>query len=250
MSITPDKLTTEQRVDFLARLREARALVLRDSESFHEAATVLEYIGQLMKGKRGNGLKAYEDEIVDLSASVKGVEKATVRRLCGVVREARNDAVHDGAYVRHLSSRLVDLLVLVEDAVMVELTLVEEVMVRNPVSAESWHLLTHVRREMLANSFSNIPTFVVGAEGVGKWSFLTDSAIMQFVRKNEEKDRLSMTVEKALSKSLRTEPATCCHPGEAVEKLFEKLGSLPLLVTESPDKPQRLVGILSAFDLL
>jgi hypothetical protein len=40
------------------------------------------------------------------------------RRLFNVVREARNKAVHDGAYARHLNGRLVDLLLLLEEAIM------------------------------------------------------------------------------------------------------------------------------------
>jgi hypothetical protein len=64
MSALPVSLTIHQRVEFLARLRDARALVLRDSESFRETSTVLEHIGQVIGGKIGNGLKDHEAAIV------------------------------------------------------------------------------------------------------------------------------------------------------------------------------------------
>lgn len=83
-------------MDFVGRLRAARALVLRDSEAFHEASTVLEHIGQVTGGIIGNGLKDYEGSIVGIAKSAAHSEEA-VCRLFNVVREARNKAVHDGA---------------------------------------------------------------------------------------------------------------------------------------------------------
>ncbi len=254
MSTTPKAPSPEQRVEFLTRLRSARALVLRDAESFHEAATVLEYIGQIMRGRIENGLGAYKEEIIALATSVNGVDERSVRRQFQVVREARNDAVHDGAYVRHLSSRLADLLVLLEEAVMAELPLVGDVMVRSPVFANPWHLVSHVRREMLANSFTNIPICVEEA-GRKKWKFITDSGVMQFLRSSPDpatrKNRVSMAVGDAiLSRELTTTPATCCGRDELVSKLAATMSSLPVLVVETHGAEEQLIGIISAFDLL
>lgn len=47
--------TLEQRVDFLGRVRDARALILRDAESFHFAVCVLEHIGQAIAHNFGKG---------------------------------------------------------------------------------------------------------------------------------------------------------------------------------------------------
>src|SRR5205085_6871383 len=136
-------------VDFLYRLRAARALILRDSESFGEASTVLEHIGQVVGCKIGIGLKDYEAPIIALAKEADPVEEDAVRRLFNVVREARNKSIHDGAYARHLNSRLVDLLLILEEATMTTMDRVEDLMVRNPVSAEPWHLVSHVRKMML-----------------------------------------------------------------------------------------------------
>jgi CBS domain-containing protein len=253
MSIPANKLTRQHRVAFLKRLREARALVLRDSEAFHESASVLEYIGQVMKGKIETGLAKYEEQIVELAVTVSGVEEDAVHRQFHVVREARNDAVHDGAYIRHLSSRLVDLLLLLEEAVMDKLQRVKDVMVRNPVVAEPWHLVSHVRREILANSFSTIP-ILLDKPTPGNWVFLTDSGIMQFLRESTldlpRIKRLSMTIGDAIEKGMCTESAIPCEPDKLVDDLVPRMKHLPTLVTEKHGKETRLVGIISAFDLL
>jgi len=247
-------LTIDQRVDFLTRLRTARALVLRDAESFHEAATVLEYIGQVIQRGRGRGLGAYEEQIVALAISDGGAVDADIRRQFNVIREARNDIVHDGAYVRHLSDRLADFLVRLEDAVMCRLRRVGDVMVRNPVTAELWHLITHVRREMLANSFSNIPIYLPGAATPG-WHFLTDRAVMRFLTSapnaQERHDRLGSTIECAIANLAATElpPAQILCPDDLIVDVAPRLEHLPALVTDARDG-SRLVGIISPFDLL
>ena len=85
---------------------------MRDSESFTEASTVLEHIGQVVGGKLGIGLKDHEAVLMGLVRDTDEASEESARRLFNVVREARNKAVHDGSYARHLNSRLVDLLLL------------------------------------------------------------------------------------------------------------------------------------------
>ena len=41
-------LTISQKVDFLSKLRDARALVLKDAEAFHKAVGILEFMGQTL----------------------------------------------------------------------------------------------------------------------------------------------------------------------------------------------------------
>src|SRR5436190_8510800 len=127
-------LTNSQRVDFLGRIRASRALVLQDSESFREASTVLEHIGQVVGGKIGSGLKDYQAAIVSLANHAgEPKEQEEIKRSFNVVREARNKAVHDGAYARHLNSRLIDLLLLLEEGIVMNMDRVEDLMVRTPV---------------------------------------------------------------------------------------------------------------------
>ena len=140
MSGPPSNLTQGHRVEFLSRLRDARALVLRDGESFREASTVLEHIGQVIGGRIGNGLKDHEEAIVSLAKEAGQTDEASGGRLFHVVREARNKAVHDGAYARHLNGRLLDLLLLLEEAIMTNMDRVEDLRcgIRFPLSRGIW----------------------------------------------------------------------------------------------------------------
>ena len=54
--------------------------------------------------------------------------------LIETVRLARNDVVHGGAYVRHLTDRLVELINILEDAAMAKLLNVNDIMVRDVAS--------------------------------------------------------------------------------------------------------------------
>src|SRR5436309_3329954 len=181
MSVTKYLCCDAQRVEILNSLRDARAVVLRDSESFHEASMVLERIGQILGRRVGNGLNDHEKEIVALACESPHSNPQDVRKLFHVVREARNMAVHEGAYARHLTSRLVELFLLLEEAVMLGMKRVEELMVRIPIVAEPWHLIAQVRRTMLGNSFSTLPTFVKSSDR-GDWKLITDLTIMQRIR--------------------------------------------------------------------
>jgi CBS domain-containing protein len=247
-------INKDQGVDFLGRLRDARALVLQDAESFHDASTVLEHIGQVCAGKIGNGLKSYETAIVDLATNGDNEKRESVRRLFNVVRVARNKAVHDGAFARHLSSRLVELILLLEESIMQTMDHVEDLMVRNPVTAEPWHLISHVRKAMLANSFSNIPVFLPDGDH-GKWKLLTDTAIMRFIRiaptSAEEKLRLAMSITHAIDQhALELTAAHCCPPDSLVSDLLPHINSHPVLITEKIHGQDRLLGIITAFDFL
>ncbi len=116
--------------DCLGRLRDARALVLRDAESFHGAAMALERVGQLLCGQVRNGLGAYGGELLELARTAEGIEPPEVARLFDIVRDARNMAVHEGAWARHLNSRLVDLFLILEQAIMDKMQCAQDIMVR------------------------------------------------------------------------------------------------------------------------
>jgi len=242
-----------QRVDFLARLRAARALVLSDGESFGEASTVLEHIGQVVGSKIGNGLKDYEIPIVTLAKDAEGIEEESVKRLFNVVREARNRSIHDGAYARHLTSRLMDLLLILEEAIMTNMDRVEDLMVRNPVSAEPWQPVLHVRKMMLTNSFSYIPIYQ--AKNRGRWMLIDDGALMRWIRdapnKTKQKDRLALPVGEAIEKhGLAVKGAIVCGRETTIAEILQRMNERPTLVTERIQGEDRLLGILTAFDLL
>ncbi len=236
----------------LELMRNARALVLRDSESFHEAASVLEHVGQIIGGVLHNGLKGYEASLLALADRTRRHSRDEVARTLNVVRNARNDAAHDGAWARHLNSRLLDLLLILEEGIMADTTLIEDIMVRGPVTAEPWHLVNQARRAMLANSFSCLP-FIHEKE----WHLLCDSAIVQYLgtaRSGEIRRRvLEATIEHALStKLIELTRVKTCLPKDPIAKAVELLNetSLPVLVIEESGSGPRLLGIVTAFDLL
>jgi CBS domain-containing protein len=246
MSVPPASLTKGQRSDFLARLRDARALVLRDGESFREASTVLEHIGQVIGGKMGNGLKDHEEAIVSLAKEADQTDEAAVGLLFNVVREARNKAAHNG--------RLVDLLLLLEEVIMTNMDRVEDLMVRTPVSAEPWHLVSHERKMMLTNSFSCIPIFK-SKTGKDRWMLVRDATLMQWIRsepnKKKQRERLAMPVGEAITKhDLDVKGAICCGGEISIADLLQRMNDDPTLVTEKIDGQERLLGIITAFDLL
>src|SRR5262249_52447579 len=107
----------EQAPSILAMLRDARAMVYRDAESFDQAATVLEHVGQIIACEVRNGLGAYEDEILGLAGRLQRTSARELRELFATVRRARNDSVHSGDFIRHHVLRLVELLLLLEEAI-------------------------------------------------------------------------------------------------------------------------------------
>jgi hypothetical protein len=96
--------------------REARYLILGNSESFHEAATALEQIGKVLCGCCCSGLAGYVPALLDLGQRTGRHQRDEIERLFNVIRDARNDAVHTGAWARHLSDRMLDLFLILEEA--------------------------------------------------------------------------------------------------------------------------------------
>jgi CBS domain-containing protein len=235
----------EQQVELLAKLRDARYLVLRDAEAFHEAATTLEYVGQVSCGQIRNGLGYYKKEIVDLAVKTKRHDAPEVGKLFEVVREARNKAVHVGSFARHLNSRLIELILILEEAIMSGMREVQDLMVRNPVVAEAWQLVAHVRNTMLANSFSTLPI-----RANGGWMIVTDTAVMRLIQLADRDVKLGMTVLQAVDGGMvKLAPAICVRPNSPISEVVGKMNHLPILVTDATDE-SRLMGIITPFDLL
>jgi len=61
------------------------------------------------------------------------------------VRAARNDALHQGAFARHLTVHAIQLAIVLEDALMQNLTTVGDYMVQNPVYAATWQPVGFIR---------------------------------------------------------------------------------------------------------
>ncbi len=246
-----DDLKRKKEVYCLALLRAARSLILRDAESFHEAATVLETIAKIAGGKIEKVMVKYDNQLLKICLESGRSTEVRAKRLLGVVREARNMAVHEGAWARHLSSRLIDLFLILEEAIMKNLQFVEDIMVRNPVVVESWHMVAQVRREMLANSFSCLPIY-----HRQKWLVITDSEVMRYLHcdrssRGELDRRLEKNIGNAIDgNQIKTISAKRCSPSELIPNLLGKIKNGPILVIEKIKNKPLLVGIVTPFDLL
>lgn len=128
---------------------------------------------------------------------------------------------------------------------------VEDIMVRSPVVAETWQMVAHVRREILTNSFSNLPIFWDGS-----WHIITDKALMQFIRAEASANtRRNMSIGDSLthepqSDKVYVSKAELCSDQDTVEEAVRKMESTSVLLVCHEDDKSRAVGILTAFDLL
>jgi CBS domain-containing protein len=234
--------------EILQMLRDARSLVYRDAESFDEAASVLEHIGQILAGAVRNGLGMYEGEILSLAGQAPGTNARHLRELFDTVRRARNDSVHSGDYVRHHVLRLVELLLILEEALSMNGKLACDLMVRNPVTAELWNNIATVRRAMLSNSFSYLPIQLTSKE----WKLISDVSVVKYLNGFENRNaKLGQTLASLINAG--TLIPIPCESIPATTPIREVIGSIqhqPVLILEHISDESRLIGILTAFDLL
>jgi hypothetical protein len=243
------------------QLRDARSAVLRDAEAFPELFFAFERLGGYLLGKRGS-LARYRDAILEIARlSPMGTRSPTflfscfhssVEVLYTLVQDERNQALHQGVFARHLASHAMELSLILEEGLMSGTDRVGDLMVRAPICAEAWHPISHVRREMLTNSFSFLPTYVdwAGSHQEG-WYLLSDLAIAQLLREHggEHREiRLFCTVKEAIQDhGLEiVKASTTAFDARALDVLACGRGK-PVLVL---DDRQRVIGIATAFDLL
>jgi hypothetical protein len=106
-------------------LRNARARAAGDSEAYEALLYAIERFGCALTGTIGT-LGSYKDQLVQLARqSVLSDIGQTWREWhvpfvdqYEVVRTARNDALHQGAFARHLTTHAIQLALVLEDALM------------------------------------------------------------------------------------------------------------------------------------
>jgi CBS domain-containing protein len=168
-------------------------------------------------------------------------------RLYKLVNDARNDALHQGAFARHLTNNATQLALVLEDALMNNSTSAADYMVREPVTASFWQPLSFIRQQMLANSFTYLPVF--STKGPPCWKLVSDYHIAVYLRTHNRKDRLAKTLEDAANEHLTLESAKTCNPDMPINKVLEISEGKPVLVVDQQN-PDRLLGIITPFDLL
>jgi hypothetical protein len=198
---------------FINTLRDARAMALKDSESFEKFILILEQLGKLLCGIK-IGLFAFTQDISKLASQSDLAKEIPFHYpelhnnfddLYRLVKDARNDAVHEGAFARHLTIHLIELSIILEDSLMSNLNKVCEYMVRNPVCAELWQPLSFIRQTMLANSFSYLPV-QINNDGKSQWKLVSDTILAKYLNRASSKTnrrvRLIQSLQEAVEKKI------------------------------------------------
>ena len=240
----------------------ARSAALADAEGFGDICFSVEALGLRLSEKRG-ALGSYKNSMRSLSAHSTVLCLSHERPLCfstfdalyETVTNARNDAMHTGAYARHATSAAIELCIGLEEALMsqdkVVRTKVEEFMVKSPVSVEPWQLVAQARHLMLMHSFSFLPVNVDG-----QWKLVSEFALAKYLHLTADRKRalaspLEVAAEEKLGSKLELVEAEVVQQGTLVAALFAntetRQRSFLWLVT---DKSNHLVGVLSPFELM
>ena len=131
----------------------------------------MERLGAYLTGKQST-LGDYKNRIVKLVACHHPFGKELPDsckdyhiefcKLYQMVMTERNDALHQGAFARILTSHLVQLSTMLEDTLTMTIMADEtkNYMTRNPVCAHPWQPVSFIRQTMLENSFSYIPVYM------------------------------------------------------------------------------------------
>jgi CBS domain-containing protein len=235
-------LNHEQRIHFRNDIRAARLATLRDAEDFSDVAFALERLGSWCCGHEGDLGKylQYLEPLVDEA------DRNEFRRLYEHLRDARNSALHQGAFARNVAQLAVWVAILLEDGLTQSSRYLEDFMVTSPICAYPWQRVGDARRQVLAGSFSFLPV------ETKKWMLLGDYELAAFLRSSEEdrKTRRDMTIREARRNGLELSEVLTLPPKTAVEEALQKMrdrGGAPVLVTGGEGN---LLGIVTAFDLL
>jgi len=111
------------------------------------------------------------------------------------------------------------------------------------------------RQTLLINSFSYLPV-IVGEGGNKSFHLIADFAVTRYLRTAKDtnpEESLAIPLAEILNVpgGLATTPAVClCDASEAISTVITRLSGEPVLVVDNLEKPTRLEGILTAYDLL
>jgi len=243
---------------FRDQFRKARAEALRDAEGFQETVFVLERLGVYLTGKTTNLGKykkdiekeARESPLADVIPNQHPSWHSSFSTIYDVVRKARNDALHQGAFARHLTHNAIHLALVLEDALMSKGNTVGDYMVMEPICASGWQPLSFVRQQMLKNSFTYLP-LLPDNKSDQQWRIVSDYHIARYLLRGlgERKNYLAETLDKAILDGLEVEQADTCSTGTSVQDALEMSKGKPLIVIDR-DPSKQLVGIITPFDFL
>ena len=252
----PEVFGREARRRFRDELRAGRARTQRNAEGFGDIVRVVERLAQY-RGANGSGLGHYASTVRNLAeesplASALPQERRLYLEPFDVLfestRRGRNLSVHEGAYARNVATHAVQLALILEDAMQATMTTVQDFMVRNPTCAELWEPVALIRQKMLVNSYSSLPVFLPDR---GTWHLVSDLAVARYLPRADwtaRKKALAKRLEAAADEGLLLLPATVVDADGPATEVIGELTDRPVLVTG--ERPDQILGILTAFDLL
>jgi len=258
-------LNRETAMFFANELRNARLAALGDAQDFDKIIQAVERLGSYIEPKK-NSLGGYCEALVCLSEKSSLAEEVPRRfrdlmtpfgELNESVRIARNDALHQGAFARHLTSHTINLAIILEDALSHCMEAqVSDFMVRNPVWAELWQPVAFIRQQMLANSYSYMPVLEEDEKltETNEWSVVSDIDIARYLGPERDgrirKDCLAMTLRDAQTDGLKVKKkVTTFEKKTTLKEALDHLKDERVLLVRGPSRGS-LLGILTAFDLL
>ena len=245
-----------QKFFFRDQLRSARAIALA-SEGFFSLFRVIELMGQQLTGT-AKGLVRYKAALSALvSSSPLAIDLpnhwAGYHTLFDVLfeemRQARNDAVHEGSHARTITDHAVELSLVLEDALMTSASIVSQFMVRNVVDAKPWHPISYIRQQMLTYAFSYLPILYNG-----DWKLIPEYAIARLLRGASSPEHRRQYLVSPISESLKEDRIELLDPRivhleTPIFEILQFLTAQPILVVD-PQHSDVLAGLLTASDVL
>lgn len=249
----PNEVTENAALHFAQELRNARSKALADAEDWQELVFVFERLAKFMTSCQKTDLGSDEAKEVFLIIARSRQEETpeaiiNFKLLLQQVVCGRNSEFHGGAAARRFARHCVEFSFLLEDGLKTFMNKNLGSVMSSPVMhIETWRMLADVRRLMLENSFTWVP---VKADRT--WLVISDHALVKFLE-SDRKSLLTKTVADALllpgglaqTLEIFNQNSETRH-----ERLLTALARGPVLVSDENASPDRIVGIVTAFDLL
>lgn len=247
--------------DYRDRLRKARYAALADAEGFSEICFTLEQLGVRLTGKAnglGNYLSAIEAFVPSQMTSLAEKEDNYLSRfsaLFEIVRNARNDAMHTGAYARHVTQRAIELCILLEDGLMPKLNMLDstvgDYMVKEAIWISQTQPMARARQLMLTHSFSNLPV------NLGeKWYLLTEMALARYLAKAESVEDRYILLGRSVAEAYEDDPLLLKDVNDKTVNIKTTVRDL-MLCSDQTDpmlwlvvNGKELAGVISPFELM
>jgi len=234
----------------LERLRAARASILADAEDFAVAVDVLKEVQQiLMFHSSSLPLDATPAEMTLTFCHTQSDYADHFYALAQRLEDIHEHAVRVGPWARKLSRQYVELFLYIEKALTVSMSVVSELMVKNPVTVEPWQSVEVARRLMLNHAFTSIPVYINHS-----WYLIDDHNIARYLAPGSsprrDQDLRTASIHQAINNGLTLSPATCITGRQIVRQFAETMPASLVLVTERRKDREYLLGVISASDVL